>query len=42
MQYRLENNDENWPSYLGIVIDFYNNHINRGVGYKPIDPLNTR
>jgi len=32
MQYRLENNDENWPSYLGIVIDFYNNHINRGVG----------
>jgi hypothetical protein len=35
MEYRLLHNDENWPSYLDTVIDYYNNRVNRGVGYPP-------
>jgi hypothetical protein len=35
MEYRLEHNDENWPNYLDKVINYYNNRVNRGVGYPP-------
>jgi hypothetical protein len=35
MEYRLIHNDENWPDYLDTVIDYYNNRVNRGVGYPP-------
>jgi hypothetical protein len=35
MEYRLIDNDEDWPSYLDTVIDQYNNRVNRGVGYPP-------
>jgi len=36
MQYRIEMDDENWPSYLDKVLDYYNNKVNRGTGYTPI------
>jgi len=35
MEYRLIHNDENWPDYLDTVINYYNNRVNRGVGYPP-------